>query len=85
MSDNRMLLKLNINTGNDHLQVRFDYDFKNTEMLDLIEDNLQDGIKEMKVDGVVTNDEALDFLQSALHGMAIGIAATRQQIEEEQE
>ena len=87
-SSRRMMLKMNIGTCAEddgkcnHMQVRFDYDFADTELLDQIEDNVAEGIAAMDLDGEVTSDEALDFLQNVLNQMAAGIAATRAQVEE---
>ena len=81
----RMTIKMNINTddGNDHVQARFDYDFKDTALLDLIEQRVQEGIVVLNPTGNVTSDEALDFFQTALMAMSTGTALVREEIVEE--
>jgi len=83
-SSNRMIVKMNINTEDgDHVQAKFDYDFQDTEYLDLINERVEEGIIALNPHGEVTSDEALDFFQSALMAMSVGTAATRAEVEEE--
>ena len=82
-SSNRMIVKMNINTETDHVQAKFDYDFEDTDLLDLINERVEEGIIALNPHGEVTSDEALDFFQGALMAMSAGTAATRAEVEEE--
>jgi len=82
-STNRMVVKMNINTETDHVQAKFDYDFQDTALLDLINERVEEGIIALNPHGEVTSDEAMDFFQGALMAMSAGTAATRAEVEEE--
>ena len=82
-SDNRMVIKMNINTdGGDHVQAKFDYDFRDTDFLDLINERVEEGIILLNPQGEVTSDGALDFFQTALMALASGTADVREEVEE---
>ena len=82
-SDNRMIVKMNICTeGGDHMQAKFDYDFRDTDMLDLINERIEEGIIVLDPHGDVTSDGALDFFQTALMALASGTADVRNEVEE---
>jgi hypothetical protein len=80
---NKLALEVAVSAGDDNLNVKFDYDFQNTEYLDLIEQRINEGVEAILEDGEITSDEALDFLQAALHAMAVGIEVTRNEVDED--